>query len=197
MSGQVETKQSRLGKKPIPIPQGVEVKIDGQQVSLKGKQGSATRRIPNEVDVKQQEGALVVALKPNTGARGPQFQGLTRALLAGLVEGVSNGYTRSLDLVGVGYRAEVKGDLLVVSAGLSHQVEIKLNPAVKCKVEQIDEGGQKRPRVHLSSHDKELLGHAAARVRACRPPEPYKGKGIRYTGERIREKAGKAAAKGS
>jgi large subunit ribosomal protein L6 len=121
-----------------------------------------------------------------------QFQGLTRSILANAVHGVSEGFKTSLDLYGVGYRAELKGQTLNLSLGLSHVVEYDLPDGIKVKIETIDEGGLKRPRVHLESHDKSLLGQVASRIKSFRPPEPYKGKGVRFTGERIREKAGKA-----
>jgi len=113
-----------------------------------------------------------------------------------MVEGVTKGYTLSLDLVGVGYRAELKGQQLTLALGLSHPVVMQLPAGIKARVETIDEGGTKKPRLHLESHDKELLGQIAAKIRSFRPPEPYKGKGVRYTDEKIRMKAGKAAAKG-
>ena len=133
---------------------------------------------------------------PNAGLEGPKFQGLTRALVANMVKGVSTGYAMSLDLHGVGYRAELKGRELTLSLGLSHQVKFNLPEGINAKVEILDEGGTKRPRLHLDAANNELLGQTAARIRSFRPPEPYKGKGVRYTGEKIRMKAGKAGAKG-
>jgi large subunit ribosomal protein L6 len=116
-------------------------------------------------------------------------------MLANMVRGVSEGYKLTMDMYGVGYRAAVAGDLLTLNLGLSHQVIHPLHPAVKVKVEIIDEGGTKRPRLHIESFDKEALGATASKIRSYRPPEPYKGKGVRYTGERVREKAGKAGGK--
>ncbi|MCB9707657.1 MAG: 50S ribosomal protein L6 [Myxococcales bacterium] len=189
-------KQSRLGKQPVVLPSGVEATIQGQRVSIKGPKGEATRTLSDYVHVEQIDRELYVKPDPGAGQKGRQFQGLSRSLLLSMAEGVSKGYERSLDFYGVGYRAEVKGSQLVMALGLSHSVTVELPSSVKCKIETVDEAGQKRPRVHLSSWDKEALGQLAAHLRSLRPPEPYKGKGVRYTGERVREKAGKTAAKG-
>lgn len=191
-----QQKQSRLGKKPVKLPADVQVRIEGRVVSMKGPKGEASRTLAEYVQVTQKDGELLVSPHPNAGQKGTQFQGLSRSLLLSMVEGVSKGYERSLDCYGVGYRAEAKGDQLVMALGLSHSVVVDLPKSVKARIETIDEAGQKRPRVHLSSYDKEALGQVAAHLRSLRPPEPYKGKGVRYTGERVREKAGKAAAKG-
>ncbi len=188
-------KQSRVGKQPIAIPKGVEIRVDGLSVSLKGPKGEITTRVGEGVVVEQKDGQLVIGLDDKAGRNGPQFQGLARALLNNGVVGVSTGYKLALDLHGVGYRAEVKGTQLNLSLGLSHPVHYELPDGVSAKVEIIDEGGNKRPRVHLESHDKSLIGRVGSRIRSFRPPEPYKGKGVRYLGERIREKAGKAGAK--
>lgn len=190
-----EATQSRVGKRPVQLPAGVSVKVDGRNVSVKGPKGELSRSLPATVELKVDGSVVTVGMTPDAGRDGKQFQGLARALLAGMVEGTANGFNRSLDLKGVGYRAELKGQTLTMALGLSHQVVYKLPDAVSAKVEIIDEGGIKTPRVHLSSYDKEALGQAAARMRAFRPPEPYTGKGVRYTGERIREKAGKAGGK--
>lgn len=190
-----ELKNSRLGKRPVPVPAGVEVKIDNGTVQVKGPKGQSSNTISPLVEVKKDDGKLSIVPKV-TGPRGAQFQGLTRSILLNMIEGVSKGYEKSLDLYGVGYRAELKGSQLTIAAGLSHTVTINLPDDVKARIEIIDEGGQKRPRLILSSHRKDLLGQIAAHIRSLRPPEPYKGKGIRYTGERIREKAGKTGGKG-
>jgi len=126
---------------------------------------------------------LVVSITNDSTGEGPKFQGLTRALVANMVQGVATGYAVALDLYGVGYRAELKGKELTLSLGLSHQVKHVLPASVNARVETLDEGGVKRPRLHLDSCDKELLGQQAARIRSYRPPEPYKGKGVRYMGE--------------
>ena len=187
--------QSRIGKRPVPLPKGVDFKLDGRKVTIKGPKGELAREIPAGIKVKVEDNELVIEPEVGAGRRGRQFQGLTRALLATMVKGAHTGYALSLDLVGVGYRAEVKGQELTLALGLSHQVKHTLPKSVSARVEIIDEGGVKRPRLHLSSHDKEALGQNAARIRSYRKPEPYKGKGVRYTGEKLREKAGKAGGK--
>jgi len=190
-----EGTQSRVGKRPLVLPDGVQLKIDGENVSVKGPKGELSRKMPRDVTVKLDDKTVTVVPDAGAGRRGKQFQGLARALLASMVEGTANGFSASLDLKGVGYRAELSGQQLTMSLGLSHQVKYQLADSIQARVEIIDEGGIKTPRVHLTSHDKEALGQAAARIRSFRPPEPYKGKGVRYTGERIREKAGKAGGK--
>jgi large subunit ribosomal protein L6 len=187
-----ESTQSRVGKRPLAIPAGVEVKVDGRKVSVKGPKGSIAREMPQDVKVEVKDKTIVVQTIASAGRRGKQFQGLARALLDGMIEGTSKGFNISLDLIGVGYRAEVKGQQLNLALGLSHPVQYKLPEGVSARVEIIDEAGIKKPRLHLHSYDKMVLGQTAARIRSFRPPEPYKGKGVRYTGERVREKAGKA-----
>ncbi len=189
---QPESMQSRIGKRPLVLPSGVELKVNGRKVSVKGPKGTIERELPAEVSVQVKDKDVVVLPLAGSGRRGKQFQGLARALLGGMVEGAANGFAISLDLIGVGYRAEVKGQQLNLALGLSHPVQFKLPDTVQARVEIIDEAGIKKPRLHLTSHDKMMLGQTAARIRSFRPPEPYKGKGVRYTGERVREKAGKA-----
>ena len=189
-------KQSRNGKKPVEVAKGVQVSISGQDITAKGPKGELTYAVRPEVVVKQEEGVLTVRPAEGAGKAGLQYQGLTRASLRNMVEGVSNGYKRSLDFRGVGYRAEFKNNQLKMTVGLSHQPIIDIPKVVAVKVETIDEAGTKFPRVHLESPNKEIIGRVAARIRQMRPPEPYNGKGVRYTGERIREKAGKAGKAG-
>ena len=190
---QTEMRVSRVGKQPVELPKGVEATIDGRTVKVKGPKGELERTFHHDVRIERDGDSLKVV--PNgSPKRFAQFQGLSRALLRNMVQGCHEGYKTSLDLYGVGYRAVLNGDSITLSLGLSHQVIHALHPNVKAKVETIDEGGTKRPRLHLESHDKEALGQTAARIRSYRPPEPYKGKGVRYTGEHIREKAGKAGA---
>jgi large subunit ribosomal protein L6 len=190
-------KQSRNGKKPVAIAKGVQVDINGQDITVKGPKGEMTYTVRSEVAVKQDGDNLFVTPVDGAGKEGLQYQGLTRALLNNMVEGVATGYKRSLDFRGVGYRAEFKNDQLKMTVGLSHQPIVDIPKAVSVKVETIDEAGTKFPRVHLESPDKQLVGRIAARIRQMRPPEPYNGKGVRYTGERIREKAGKAGKAGA
>jgi len=189
-------KQSRNGKKPVEIAKGVQISISGQDITAKGPKGELTHTLRPEVAVSQNEGVLTVRPAAGAGKTGLQYQGLTRAILRNMVEGVANGYKRSLDFRGVGYRAEFKNNQLKMTIGLSHQPILDIPKVVAIKVETIDEAGTKFPRVHLESPDKEIIGRVAARIRQMRPPEPYNGKGIRYTGERIREKAGKAGKAG-
>ena len=189
-------KQSRNGKKPIEVAKGVQISIIGRDITIKGPKGELTYSLRPEVVVAQGDGALTVSPAEGAGKAGLQYQGLTRALLRNMVEGVANGYKRSLDFRGVGYRADFKNHQLKMTVGLSHQPIIDIPKVVGIKVETIDEAGTKFPRVHLESPDKEIIGRVAARIRQMRPPEPYNGKGVRYTGERIREKAGKAGKAG-
>ena len=189
-------KQSRNGKKPVEVAKGVQISISGQDITAKGPKGELTYAFRPEVVVTQEEGLLTVRPAEGAGKAGLQYQGLTRSILRNMVEGVSNGYKRSLDFRGVGYRAEFKNDQLKMTVGLSHQPIIDIPKVVAVKVETIDEAGTKFPRVHLESPNKEIIGRVAARIRQMRPPEPYNGKGVRYTGERIREKAGKAGKAG-
>lgn len=188
-------KQSRNGKKPVTIPKGVTIAVDGTRLTVKGGKGEVVRVVRPEVTIDQNGGVATVSPAPNSGKAGTQFQGLTRALLQNMVTGVSEGYRISLDFRGVGYRAEFNNGVLKMTVGLSHQPEIAIPAVVSVRVEQIDMAGTKFPRVHLESVDKDLLGQVAAHIRSQRPPEPYKGKGVRYTGEKIREKAGKSGKK--
>jgi large subunit ribosomal protein L6 len=187
--------QSRLGKRPVALPKGVDFKLNGRLATVKGPKGELSRELPAGMKIEVVDQELVVTPEAGAGRRGRQFQGLTRALLQNMVKGAAEGYAISLDLVGVGYRAEVKGQAVTLALGLSHPVNYELPKSVSARVETIDEGGIKRPRLHLASYDKEALGQTAARIRSFRKPEPYKGKGVRYTGEKLREKAGKAGGK--
>jgi len=191
-----EQRVSRTGKKPITVPAGVTVNVANGKLSAKGPKGTVERALHADVDVVKQGAELIVKPKASSGDQGARVQGLTRALVANVLTGVSTGYKISLDLIGTGYRAEVKGQDLMLALGYSHPVNYKMPVGVSAQVEIIDVGGTKKPRLHLSSSDKDLLGQTAARVRSFRPPEPYKGKGVRYVDEKIREKAGKAGGKG-
>lgn len=191
MATEPKQRQSRNGKKPVDILSGVTISINGQTIKAKGPKGEIERTMRPEVVIGQEDGKVVVKPAEGSGQKGAQYQGLTRALINNMVEGVSKGFTRSLDFRGVGYRAEMKEGKLKMTVGLSHTPMVDIPTIVKVKIQQIDEAGTKFPRVHLESVDKEIVGRVAARIRSMRPPEPYKGKGVRYTGERIREKAGK------
>ena len=178
---------SRIGKAPIPVPGGVTVTLSGLDVKVKGPKGELSRTLPDGVTIAQDGSTLVVA-PASDNRRSRERHGLCRTLVANMVEGVSKGYTRKLEIVGVGYRAAVQGKKLVVSAGYSHQVEMVPPDGVSFAVEN-------NTTVLVSGANKELVGNEAAKVRAIRPPEPYKGKGIKYEGERILRKAGKTGKK--
>lgn len=175
---------SRIGKKPIVIPQGVDVKLESSAVSVKGPKGQLSREIRSEITVKMEDNTITVT--PNVDSKvGRSLHGLTRTLIANMVEGVTNGFSKNLELVGVGYKAVLKGKDLILNVGYSHQVDIPAPDGIEFKLD----GPLK---VAVSGIDKELVGNVAAKIRAVRKPEPYKGKGIRYSGEYIRRKAGKA-----
>ena len=178
---------SRIGKAPITLPDKVSVTIDGLSVTVKGPKGELQRTLPDGVTINQDGNSLQV--NPVDGSRrSRERHGLSRTLVANMVEGVSQGFTRKLEIVGVGYRASVQGKKLVVSAGYSHPVEMMPPDGVSFSVEN-------NTTVLVSGADKEIVGNEAAKVRAIRPPEPYKGKGIKYEGERILRKAGKTGKK--
>lgn len=176
---------SRVGKKPIPLPAGVKVQIGGE-LTVEGAKGRLTVPVPEGIRIEKNDGTLEVK---RDGDQYAALHGLTRALAANAVTGVSQGFTRELDIVGIGYRAELKGDVIVFSLGYSHPIEFMLPPGVSCKIE-------KNTHIVLSGIDKQLLGQVAANIRSLRPPEPYKQKGIRYTGEALRKKVGKTGAGG-
>lgn len=182
---------SRVGKAPISIPEGVEVKVNGNVVSVKGKLGELTQEISSDLTVKQEDGVLVLE-RGNEEKQTRANHGLYRALIANMVEGVSKGFEKKLELVGVGYRAAHQGQRLDLALGYSHNIVFEIPSEVN--VETLSEKG-KNPQVILKSYDKQLLGMVAAKVRSFRKPEPYKGKGVRYAGEYIRRKAGKTASK--
>lgn len=193
MSGEsqnVETRQSRVGKRPVPIPKGVTVKVSDGTVNVEGPKGKLSSGLPPTVTVKQEGDALLVT-SSGRGADAPRWQGLSRALLVNMVQGASQGYERTLELVGTGYRAELKGQTLTLVVGLSHPVVYELPAEVKATIP----GDSKGTVLHLASPNKALLGQVAATLRSFRPPEPYAGKGVRYRGEQIRRKAGKSGKK--
>ncbi|MCC7153663.1 MAG: 50S ribosomal protein L6 [Bryobacterales bacterium] len=177
---------SRVGKKPIPLPSGVKVTI-GETMLVEGPKGKVTVPVPAGITVERLDGRLEVR---RNGDQFAALHGLTRALTANAVTGVSAGFTREMDIVGIGYRADVKGgNIILFTLGYSHPIEFVLPQGVDCKVD-------KQTHLILSSHDKQALGQVAANIRALRPPEPYKQKGIRYTGETVRKKVGKTGAGG-
>ncbi len=183
---------SRIGKAPIPIPAGVTVTIsDGKVVTVKGPKGELKQKIDPDLTL-EVEGAEAVVKRPTDQKRHRAVHGLYRSLIHNMVIGVSDGFTKEMELVGVGYRAANTGQLLELTLGYSHPVMFAIPDEVK--VEAVMEKG-KNPRVILQSIDKQLIGQIAAKIRAFRKPEPYKGKGIRFVGEEIRRKAGKTAAK--
>ncbi len=177
---------SRIGKRNITLPKGVEVKTSAGQVSVKGPKGALQRPIPPLTTVTVAPAGVTVVATAEAGRLASRMQGLTRALIANMVKGVSQGWSRTLELVGVGYRADVQGSKLILNLGFSHPIEFPLPKGISAKVEE------KQTRIILEGIDNELLGETAAIVRRFRPPEPYKGKGVRYQGEKVRQKAGKA-----
>jgi len=178
---------SRIGKRPIPVPAQVTVTVEGQQVNVKGPKGELSRLVPAEVSVVQENGTLLVDRR-NDSRTARQRHGLSRTLVANMIEGVSQGFQRRLEIQGVGYRAQVQGKNLILNVGYSKPVEIAPPTGIQVVVEG-------NVNVVVSGIDKEIVGNTAARIRAVRPPEPYKGKGIRYTGELVRRKVGKAGKK--
>jgi large subunit ribosomal protein L6 len=178
---------SRIGKAPIPIPDKVTITLNGLAVAVKGPKGELSRTLPEGVVVSEENGNVLVAAADGT-RRSRERHGLCRTLVANMVEGVSKGFTRKLEIIGVGYRAQVQGRKLLVSAGYSHPVEVVPPEGISFQVEN-------NTQVLISGSDKELVGNEAAKIRAIRPPEPYKGKGIKFEGERILRKAGKTGKK--
>lgn len=182
---------SRIGKLPIALPEGVEINIsDDNVVTVKGKLGELSQAVDPDLKVKVEEGKILIE-RPTDEKRHKSLHGLYRALIANMVKGVSEGFKIVQEMVGVGYKAQARGQVLELSVGYSHNVFFELPEEVK--VETVTERG-KNPTITLTSHDKQLLGQVAAKIRSLRKPEPYKGKGIKYQGEEIRKKAGKAAA---
>jgi len=179
---------SRIGNNPISVPEGVTIEVNDNVVTVKGKLGELTQEI-QDVEVKVEEGTLTVA-RPSESKDHKAKHGLYRALINNMIEGVSKGWTKELELVGVGYRASNQGQKLDLAVGYSHNIVLDIAPEVK--IETISEKG-KNPIVKLTSHDKQLVGQVAAKIRGFRKPEPYKGKGIKFVGEQIRRKAGKSA----
>lgn len=179
---------SRIGRQPIPVVEQVKVEIDGPRVTVSGPKGQLVREFNADMRIEQQDGVLVVT-RPSEEKRHKALHGLTRTLLANMVAGVSTGFTKTLEVQGVGYRAQKQGQSLVLAVGFSHPVEMTPPDGIEFAVEGNN-------RIHVQGIDKELVGQVAANVREVRPPEPYKGKGIRYANEIVRRKAGKAGKGG-
>ena len=179
---------SRIGNNPIIIPEGVTVDIQPSKIKVIGKLGELTQHY-DEVEIKVNENILLIT-RPSEKKSVKSKHGLYRALIANMIEGVTNGFTKELELVGVGYRASNQGQKLDLALGFSHNILLDIAPEIK--IETISEKG-KNPIVKLTSHNKQLVGFVAAKIRSFRKPEPYKGKGVKFVGEQIRRKAGKSA----
>jgi len=177
---------SRIGRKPIPVPSGVTVSVDGSTVHVKGPKGELTQSFSPEMRIALDEGLVTVA-RPSDAPRHRSLHGLTRALIANMITGVSVGYRKALEIVGVGYKAEMMGKKLNLVVGYSHPILITPPEGIKFVVE-------KPTLLAVEGISKQLVGEIAAAIRGYRPPEPYKGKGVRYEGEKVRRKAGKTAA---
>ncbi len=182
---------SRVGKNPINIPSGVQINVNGREVSVKGPKGTLTQSVEDGIEVNI-EGNQVVLSRATEQKRHRALHGLYRALINNMVVGVSTGFKVEQELVGVGYRASNQGNMLDMVLGYSHHVVFELPSEIKVATRQ-DKG--QNPIITLESHDKQLLGQVAAKIRSLRVPEPYKGKGIKFVGEQLRRKAGKSASK--
>jgi large subunit ribosomal protein L6 len=176
---------SRIGKQPIAVPSGVEITIEPELVRVKGPKGELTERVNRDIDVKQENGEILVA-RPTDRGEHRALHGLTRSLIANMVEGVTNGFEKRLEIQGVGYRAQLQGSKLVLALGYSHPVELDAPEGIDFEVPQ-------PTRVVVRGISKQAVGEVAANIRKARPPEPYKGKGIRYEGEHVMRKVGKRA----
>jgi large subunit ribosomal protein L6 len=186
-----DLRQSRTGKRPVAMPKGVSAVVKDGMFEAKGPKGSLSRRMPPNVTIKVEPTQITVA--PAVGGRdGARFQGLARSLINGMIVGVGTGYTKTLQLVGTGYRAEVKGPILNLALGFSHPILFPIPTGLKIEIPAESKGTL----LILTGADKEVMGQTAAKIRGFRPPEPYGGKGVRYQGEKVREKAGKAAKGG-
>jgi large subunit ribosomal protein L6 len=178
---------SRIGKKPIPIPDKTNIDFKDHMITVKGEKGSLTRTIHPDVELNI-ESNIITVIPKNENRQGRAIQGLVRSLVANMVVGVSSGFERVLEINGIGYRADLKGEQIVFNLGYSHPIEFDLPKGVSASID-------KNNVIRLNGIDKELLGHTAASIRSLRPPEPYKGKGVKYAEEQIIRKAGKSGAK--
>jgi large subunit ribosomal protein L6 len=186
-----QMRQSRVGKRPVELPKGVTVTVANGKIDVKGPKGTLSRPLTPNVKVKV-EGSEVLVTPTVIGRDGARFQGLARSIINGMITGAGTGYTKTLQLVGTGYRAEVKGKILNLSLGFSHPVNFPIPEGITVQIP----GDSKGTLIILTGADKEVMGQAAAKIRGFRPPEPYGGKGVRFQGEKVREKAGKAAKGG-
>lgn len=180
---------SRIGKKPVTLPKGVQVTVDGQTVKVKGPKGELTRTFSSEVTIEMDNGQVLVK-RPSDARQIRALHGTTRAIINNMVVGVADGFSKVLQVEGVGYRAEMKGKQLVMALGYSHPVPVDPPPGITFAVDE------KTRTITITGIDREQVGQVAAEIRAWRPPEPYKGKGLRYLGEHVRRKAGKAGKVG-
>lgn len=178
---------SRIGKKPISLPKDVKFSVEGNVITVKGSKGSLSQQLPADISITQEGDQLIVA-RPSDDKQTRAFHGLSRALIANMVEGVTNGFEKKLELVGVGYRAQMQGKKLVINIGFSHPIEVEPPEGIEFEVPAVT-------KITVKGIDKQLVGNTAAHIRAIRKPEPYKGKGIKYENEVIRRKAGKSGAK--
>lgn len=178
---------SRIGRKPISLPTGVEINIENNIITVKGPKGTLSQSIPEDIAIDQEENELLVK-RPSDAKRHRALHGLTRALVANMVTGVTSGFEKKLEMVGVGYRAQMQGSKLVISIGFSHPVEVEAPEGIEFEVPAVT-------KITVKGIDKQLVGNTAAHIRAIRKPEPYKGKGLRYENEVVRRKAGKTGAK--
>ena len=185
LRGSGDAAMSRIGKQPIAVPSGVEVTIEPELVKVKGPKGELSERVNRAMEVKQENGEILVA-RPTDRGDHRALHGLTRSLIANMVEGVTNGYEKRLEIQGVGYRAQLQGNKLVLALGYSHPVELDAPDGIDFEVPQ-------PTRVVVRGISKQAVGEVAANIRKARPPEPYKGKGIRYEGEHVARKVGKRA----
>jgi len=179
---------SRIGKKPIQIPQGVEVKIEGQKIIVKGPQGELQREIQPEIKLEIRDGQIFVSPQINT-KKTKAFWGLTRALIFNMIKGVTEGFEKKLEIQGVGYKASLEGKEILLSVGYTHPVKLEIPEGINISIE--------KNVISVSGPDKEKVGQMAAKIKKVKPPDPYKGKGIRYLGEEIRKKVGKKAVTGA
>jgi large subunit ribosomal protein L6 len=180
-------KVSRIGRKPISLPAGVEINMENNIITVKGPKGILSQLIPEDIAIDREENELLVK-RPSDAKRHRAMHGLTRALVANMVTGVTSGFEKKLEMVGVGYRAQMQGSKLVISIGFSHPVEVEAPEGIEFEVPAVT-------KITVKGIDKQLVGNTAAHIRAIRKPEPYKGKGLRYENEVVRRKAGKTGAK--